>query len=147
MPMATPTVDLTAINPATEIVLRAGDAKHPQAKATLHNAYGLDKAYPDVIGISVLFKIGASLDDLMREGHFRHSKVSYAPVGRIVSELASVGYELVLYVTPDLARGLPDHHTLAVARAGAVLQALPDDGADALLRVLTVRDNLYQSKP
>jgi hypothetical protein len=83
----------------------------------------------------------------MREGHFRHPKVSHAPVGRIMSELAAVGYELVLFITPDLAQSLPDHHTLAVARSGSVLQDLPDDAADALLGALTVEDNRYQSKP
>lgn len=145
--MATPMVDLTAINQQTELVLRAGDAKHPQAHQNLLNAYDLDRAYPDVVGISALFRVGASLDDLMREGHFRHPKVSYAPVGRIMSDLATVGYELVLFITPDLARGLPDHHTLAVARGSTVLQDLPDDAADALLGALTVVDNRYQSKP
>jgi len=62
-----------------------------------------------------------------------------------MSELASVGCKLVLFVTPDPAQGLPDHHALAVAIAGVVQPTLPDAAADALLRALTVRDNPYQS--
>jgi hypothetical protein len=58
MPMATSTVDLTAINQQTEIVLRAGNAKHPQAHQTLLNAYDPDRAYSDVVGVSVLFRVG-----------------------------------------------------------------------------------------
>ncbi len=146
--MATPTVDLTAINPATDIVLRAGDSTAANARRTVQQRYtAIDTNYPDAIGISVLFRVGATLDELMREGRFPHPKVGYAPVGRIMSELAAVGCGLVLYVTPDLALGLPDHHTLAVAIAGVVQPTISDAGADALLRALTVRDNPYQSKP
>jgi hypothetical protein len=86
----TPRVNLTAINPQIEIVVRGGDATHPNAR-TLQNAYDLDPTYADVIGISVLFRVGATLDELMRGGHFRHPKISYSPVGRIRSELALVG--------------------------------------------------------
>jgi len=147
-PQPTPIVDLAAINPLTEIVLRGGDTKHPNARATLQRTYtAIDSRYPDAIGISTLFRVGATLDELMREGRFRHPKVGYARVERIMSELAAAGYQLVLFVTPDPAQGLPDHHSLAVAIAGVVQPTLSDAAADALLHALTVRDNPYQSKP
>lgn len=68
-------------------------------------------------------------------------------VGTIVAELASVGYELVLYVTPHPELHLPHHHSLAVAIAGQVQDHLEDDAAGALIRALTVVDNPYQTKP
>ena len=134
----TPRVNVAAIHPNVEIVVRGGDAKDPNARRTLQRTYtAIDNRYPDAIGVSTLFRVGASLDELMREGRFPHPKIGHVLVGRIMSERAAIGYEL----------GLPDHHSLAVALAGVVQQTLSDDAADTLLRALTVRDNLYQSKP
>ena len=129
-----------------EIVVRAGNARQPDARLILQKAYVVaDAAYPNTIGISTLFRPGATLDELAREGSFPNAKLSYSVVGRIMAELAIAGYELVLYVTPT--RALPDHHSLAVARSGVVLQGLTDDAGDALLRALDVVDNPYRGRP
>jgi hypothetical protein len=144
--MATPRVDLSRINPLVEIMVRAGDAKSPQARKNVQAAYlKRDFAnFPDAPGISVLFRPGATLDELAREGAFPHNRISFSVIGKIIEELAAVGYELVLFVTPTPALGLPDHHSLAVERAGVVEPSLPDAAADALLGALTVVDNPYR---
>lgn len=63
---------------------------------------------------------------------------------RLVTELASAGYEPVLYVTP--VAGYPDHHTLVVARSNMVEVTLSDAALDALIRAMTVLDNPHQPK-
>lgn len=147
--MATSTVDLRQVSVLTEIIVRAGNARQSDARQILQKAYvAVDATYPDTIGISALFRPGATLDELAREGAFRNAKISYSIVGRILAELTAVGYELVLYVTPTPA--LPDHHALAVAQSaggGQVLLHLPDDAAEALLRALDTVDNPYRSWP
>lgn len=143
--MATPTVDLQQVSALTEIVVRAGNARQPDARLILQKAYlAVDAAYPDTIGVSTLFRPGATLDELAREGSFPNAKLSFAIIGRIIAELTAVGYELMLYVTPTAV--LPAHHSLAVARGGTVLLQLPDDAGDALLRALDVVDNPYRSR-
>lgn len=145
--MATATVDLNRINPLVEIVVRAGNTAAPNALKTLREAYGdFDPAYPDVVGISTLFRAGATLDELAREGAFPHAKISFSVVGRILDELSAAGYGLVLFVTPDIVRGLPDHHSLAVTRGGMVQSTLADDAGNALLRALMVVDNPYRQR-
>ncbi len=144
--MATSTVDLHQVSVLTEIVVRAGNARQPDARYILQKAYlAVDAAYPDTIGISTLFRPGATLDELAREGSFPNAKISYSIVGRIIAELTAIGYEPVLFVTPTAA--LPDHHSLAVARGGTVLPQLPDDAGDALLQALDVVDNPYRNRP
>lgn len=68
-------------------------------------------------------------------------------IGRLIAELSAEGYEPVLFVTPMAL--MPDHHTLAVTRAGISVaeQALPDAAADALIRAMAVDDNPYQAQP
>lgn len=144
--MATPTVNLRQVSVLAEIIVRAGNARQSDARQILQKAYmAVDATYPDTIGISTLFSPGATLDELAREGSFRNAKISYSIIGRILAELSTAGYELVLYVTPTPA--LPDHHALAVARGGQVLLHLPDDAGEALLRALDTVDNPYQSRP
>lgn len=144
--MAASTVDLRQISVLTEIVVRAGNARQPDARHILQNAYlAVDAAYPDTIGISTLFRPGATLDELAREGSFPNAKISFSIVGRIIAELAATGYGPVLYVTPTAV--MPDHHSLAVARHGQVLPQLPDDAGDALLRALDTVDNPYRTRP
>ena len=63
-------------------------------------------------------------------------------MGEVTHELALVGYELVLFVTPTPE--LPDHHALAIAKGGQVQATLSDDAASALLRAMRVIDNPYQ---
>jgi hypothetical protein len=61
-----------------------------------------------------------------------------------MEELATVGYELVLFIMPAPELRLPDHLSLAIARAGTIEPTLPDEAADALLCGLTVVDNPYR---
>jgi len=108
----------------------------------------LDLAYPDALGLSVLFRFGASLDELAREGQYPHAKLSHAQTIQIVASLAAVGYAPVLFVTPT--PDLPNHHSLAVvavgAPAGSLEPTLPDAVAGALLQTLVVSDNQYRKQ-
>jgi hypothetical protein len=126
-------------------VLRGGDFRHPKSRASLQHQYARVNAfYPDVVaGLSCLFRPGASLDDLAREGAYLNTKISYSVIQRLRGELGMAGYELLLYVTPT--RQYPDHHTLAVARGGQVEPTLADDALEALIRAMVVVDNPYQS--
>ena len=143
--MSTPRVDLSRVSVLAEIVVRAGNVEAKAARETLQKAYDLDPDYPDAIGISTVFREGASLDELAREAAFPHKKISFSVVGYLVAELAAAGYELVLYVTPDPQ--LRNHHTLAVGIGGVVEQVLSDAAANALIRALHVIDNPYRGKP
>lgn len=138
----TPQVNLQAINQLAELILRSGDLSLPSAKDTLMNAYEPDEEYPDVVGISTLFRDGATLDDLAREGAFPHRKISYSVVAKVVAELHVEGYELVLWITPT--DDLPDHHTLAIRQNGTVAQELPESAAQALTRAFLSVDNPYR---
>jgi hypothetical protein len=120
--MATPTVDLAALNPLLEIVIRAGDTSVGSARTTLQTAYlARDMNYPDTIGMSTLFRVGATFDELAREGSYPHKKISFSIIGKIREELQQVGFDLVLFITPT--RKYPDHHALAVAH-GVLLKWL-----------------------
>ncbi len=145
--MATPTVDLGRVSVLQEIVLRGGNVKAPGARALLQGKYEPDRAYTDVIGLSTVFREGASLDELARTARFPHPRISWSVVGRLIAQLTAAGYEPVLFVTPTAL--MPDHHTLAVARAGSGVpeQALPDAAADALIQAMHVEDNPYQAQP
>jgi hypothetical protein len=145
--MPTSRVNLAAIKPLVEILVRAGDVSVATARQSLQDAYTRRDLlnYPDAVGISTLFREGATLDDLAREGAFPHRKLSFSVIGKIMGELAKARYELVLFSTPT--PDLPDHHSLAVAyigRAGNTEPTLSDAAADALLRALTVVDNPYR---
>lgn len=145
--MPTSRVDLAQIARDVEIVVRAGDAQHPDAVVRLQQAYQrFDmRHYPDAPGASVLFKPGATVSELAQEGNFPHQKLGIATVGALLDALSFEGYELVLFVTPT--QQLPDHHALAVARVGQALPNLPDTAARAILAVLRVVDNPYRSRP
>ncbi|HEV2236495.1 MAG TPA: hypothetical protein VGR57_07505, partial [Ktedonobacterales bacterium] len=112
--MPTHTVDWRQVSLLSEIVVRGGDFAHPGARSGLKAQYARQNVhYADVrAGLSCLFRPGASLDELAREGSYRNPRLSVAIAQRLTSELASVGRELVLYITP--VAGYPDHHTLAV---------------------------------
>jgi hypothetical protein len=145
--MATPTVDWRQVSLLSEIVIRGGDFAHPAARRGLKVQYSRPNVhYSDVrAGLSCLFRPGASLDELAREGSYRNLKLSVAIVQRLSSELTTIGCELVLYVTP--VAGYPDHHTLAVARSGMIELTLRDEVLDALISAMTVVDNPYQQQP
>jgi hypothetical protein len=141
--MPTPVVDLKALSPLMEIVLRAGDVSIAGARGSLQTAYAKrDPSYPDAVGLSVLFRRGATLDELAREGLFPHRKLSFSFIGPLIQALAVVGYEPILYVTPT--PDLPDHHSLAVGRSEQAHPTLTDAAADALIRASTVVDNPYR---
>lgn len=109
----TPMVDLSRISVLAEIILRAGDASDQSARKSMQDAYTRpDPDYPGLVGLSTLFRPGASLDELARAGAhvFRHRKLSYSIVARIQQELGKTGYEPILYRTPNAQ--LTDHHTL-----------------------------------
>ncbi|HEY7093230.1 MAG TPA: hypothetical protein VH393_08630 [Ktedonobacterales bacterium] len=143
--MATALVDLGQVSELTEIVLRAGNARQANARRVLQKAYrAVDPTYPDAVGIMALFRPGATLDELARQGSFPQAKLRYTIVGRMLAELNAAGYELVLFVTPTSA--LPDRHSLAVARGGMALRQLPDDAGDSLLRALDVAENPYRNR-
>lgn len=145
MTSSTPTVDLRQVSMLSEIVVRMGDAKGPQGRANMQNAYVRpDPQYPGIVGLSTLFRPGASLDDLARAASqvLNHRKLSWSILQRLIRELTHAGYDLVLYITPNV--DLPDHHTLAVAGAGVVQSTLPDAAADALIHALDVVDNPYR---
>lgn len=146
--MATPTLDLRTLDPTVEIIVRAGDIKAANARDTFQQNYvGTDAAHPDVVGLSVVLHPGYSYYDLAQRNHFRHRKLSYNTVAALVDGLRQAGYDLLLYITPDLPN-FPDHHSLAVVRNGQRVDALPDEAADALIRVLWANpvDNPFPTK-
>jgi hypothetical protein len=65
--MATAQVDLGAINALAEIVVRGGDAHDPRARYALQKGYQQHLSFPDVQGLSVIFRAGASLGELARQ--------------------------------------------------------------------------------
>jgi hypothetical protein len=140
--VATPRVDLDAINSLAEIVVRGGNVHDPRARQTLQQAYQQHMSFPDVQGLSVVFRERASLDELARAAQLPYPKLSYSVISLLRAELRIAGYEMVLYITPS--RRLPDHHTLAVATGGSTLPSLPLAAADALIRTLIVVDNPYR---
>lgn len=140
-----PRVDLTAPGIQGDLIVRAGDVTAPPARAIMQRAYTRGYRGRPALrlpGISVLFRPGATFDELAREGQFLNARLSYGPIAAIHSALAAVGYEPVLYVTPSL--DLPDHHTLAVALASVIQPRLPDMAFDALRDALRVADNAYR---
>lgn len=96
--MATPMVDLSQVSMLAEIVLRGGDFTDPRSRASLRLQYELPNAnYADLAaGVSCLFRPGASLDELAREGSYPNARLSVAVVERLVHELAVAGRELAL---------------------------------------------------
>ena len=141
--MATLLVDLSTLDPTTEIILRSGDVSVATAPQTLQTNYiGTDATYPDAIGVSVVLKVGADIDTLTTRNPFPHRKVSYTSISHILAELVSTGYGMALYITPDLPR-YPDHHSLAVTLANIVQPTLADDAAAALVRAF--KQNIIQN--
>lgn len=140
-----PQVDLTAPSIQGDLIVRAGDVTAPSARTIMQRAYARgyrDRSGAQLPGVSVLFRPGATFDELAREGQFPNARLSYGPVAAVRGTLAAAGYELALYVTPSV--DLPDHHTLAVALAGVIQPQLPDAAFDALRLALRVADNNYR---
>jgi hypothetical protein len=142
--MSTPTVDLRQISMLTEIVLRGGDFTDPRSRESLRMQYEQpNNYYTDLAaGLSCLFRPGASLDELAREGSYPNARLSVAIVERLIDELAAVGCALTLYVTPILR--FPDHHTLGVMHNGLLETTLRDEVLDALIHAMSIVSNPYR---
>lgn len=121
-----------------ELVLRAG----VPLEATLVIAYGPDPDYAGVYGLSVVFHPGYTVDQLAQVGHFRHGQISYGMVRQLRDALTHAGYTMLLIHTPTAA--LPDHHTLAIAQGGTLVQTLPSDAAQALGAAFTTIKNPHR---
>ncbi|HEX6543270.1 MAG TPA: hypothetical protein VF040_16055 [Ktedonobacterales bacterium] len=138
-----PRVDLSQVSLLAEIVLRGGNIIDPRAQAIAREHYQEpNEHYQLEVGLSCLFRPGATLDELAREGTYPNSRLSVAIVQRLVDELAVIGCTPVLYVTP--APVAPDHHTLVFLRGGMLEAALQDDMLQALVRASTVVPNPYR---
>src|SRR5690242_5519266 len=142
--MSTPMVDLRQVSMLAEIVLRGGDFSNPRSRVSLRMQYEQpNNHYTDLAaGVSCLFRPGASLDELAREGSYPNARLSVAVVERLVHELAVAGRELALYITP--VPRFPDHHTLVVLRNGVLETTLQDDALDALIRAMSTVNNPYR---
>jgi len=142
--MPTPMVDLRQVSMLAEIVLRGGDFSNPRSRESLRTQYEQpNNYYTDLTaGLSCLFRPGASLDELAREGAYPNARLSVAIVERLINELATVGCELTLYITP--VPHFPDHHTLAVMRNGLLEKSLGDEALDALIRAMSIVNNPYR---
>ncbi len=83
--MPTPTVDLRRISMLAEIVLRGGDLTDPRSRESLRMQYEQpNNYYTDLAaGLSCLFRPGASLDELAREGSYPNARLSVAIVERL----------------------------------------------------------------
>src|SRR5690242_6058547 len=143
--MSTPMVDLRQVSMLAEIVLRGGDFSNPRSRVSLRMQYEQpNNHYTDLAaGLSCLFRPGASVDELTREGSYPNAKLSIAIVERLITELATVGCELALYITP--VPHCPDHHTLAAMRSGLLEISLSDEVLDVLIRAMSIVTNPYRS--
>jgi hypothetical protein len=96
--LATQRVQLVQVLLA-EMVVRAGDIIAQHDSGRLKETYKvIDPRYLDAIGISTIFHPGASLDQLVQAGGpFPHSKISFAIVDTLITELDRVRYEPILY--------------------------------------------------
>ncbi|HEX5159621.1 MAG TPA: hypothetical protein VFW17_20595 [Ktedonobacterales bacterium] len=144
--MPTSQVDLTSVSLRSELVLRGGNLTDARAQESARAQYLLsNNHYHDVhVGLSCLFRPGASFDDLAQEGAYRNATLSVTVVQHLMDELAVIGCAPVLYVTPTLQ--YPDHHTLVFLRAGVLEVALAQDVVEALARAMMVVKNPHQRK-
>lgn len=110
-----------------------------------NNISRVNRSYPDLsVGLSCLFRPGASIDDLAREGSYPNARLSVTIVQRLQDELAAIGYELALYITP--VPRFPDHHTLVVKHSGVIEATLRDEVLDALIRAMITLSNPYRQR-
>jgi hypothetical protein len=144
--VTTPRIDLGHVSLLAEIVLRGGDIHDPRARQVLQEQYArVNQRYPDLtVGLSCLFRPGASLDDLAREGSYPNGSLSIAVIQRLIDELTAIGYALALYVTP--VPQYPSHHTLVITHMGIVEPTLRDEVLDALARAMTTVKNPYRKR-
>lgn len=111
----TPSVDLSQVGHA-EIILRGGNLHDPRAQQETQKQYARpNRFYADLsVGLSCLFRPGASVDDLAIEGNYPNPSLSVTTISRLTAELATIRCSIRLYGTP-VAR-YPGHHTLVFFR-------------------------------
>jgi hypothetical protein len=87
----TPHVDLSQVGQA-EIVLRGGNLHDPRAQHETRKQYARpNRFYADLsLGLSCLFRPGASLDDLAIEGRYPNPSLSVTTVSRLTTELTRI---------------------------------------------------------
>jgi hypothetical protein len=141
----TPYVDLSQVGRA-EIVLRGGNLHDLRAQQETRKQYARpNRFYADLtVGLSCLFRPGASVDDLAIEGRYPNPSLSVTTVYRLTEELARIHCSMRLHVTPVAM--YPDHHTLIFYRRAALETALEDDVLDALARAMTIVKNLHRRR-
>jgi hypothetical protein len=94
-----PSVDLTQVSILAEIVIRAGNIADSQNRQHTKAAYEPDDRYGnDVIGLSVIFHIGATLDALAKSASFPNSKLGYTTIGKLSQELTTINCTLILFI-------------------------------------------------
>lgn len=144
--MPTSTVDLSQVSLLTELVLRGGDVHDPRARQILREQYArVNRRYPDLaVGLSCLFRPGASFDALAREGSYPNARLSVTVIQRLRDELATIGCDLALYITP--VPHFPDHHTIVITRVGIIEDNLRDEVLDALIRAMITVSNPYRQR-
>lgn len=145
--MPTQQVDLTRVDLLSQLVLRAGNMSDPRAQQATRDQYRRpNTSYTDLkVGLSCLFRPGASFNDLAREGFFPNARLSATTIQQLANELATIGCEPALYVTPVMPR-YPNHHTLIFFRGGMLELTLQDDVLQALVRAMTILSNPHQQQ-
>jgi len=144
-------LDLTAMNPQVEIIVRAGNVQVQDARQVLQDNYRVEdrryqnRAGQNMRGLSVVFHPGATYQLLVQRNALPHRMLSYATIARMQTALLQAQYDMILYQTPSAK--LPDHHSLVVSQNGQELLTLPDAAADALIAVLAIVPNPNPRKP
>jgi hypothetical protein len=126
-----------------------GDVAEPNwvVRAGIASAQSLMAGYrphigaPGLVGCSVQYAPGRTVEELARAGQFKNLQISYATEGVLQAALSPLGYRMQLVRSP----GKGFHHTLVVLYdpGGAMLQRLPRDAAEALSRSFQRRPNPY----
>lgn len=140
----TPIVDLSAISPLDEIVIRAGDLSQPTAAQFLISGYTQFGTLPNVYGMSVVFHQDYSVDQLAKAARFPNGKIAFSVIASIQDELNALngGYAMVLFITPTPR--FADYHPLGITRGGKIETSLDPIVAYALLRAFKVVSNPYR---
>ena len=73
---STQQINLNAISPLAEIVIRAGDLTKVTARVELQAGYGPFIGHPGVFGLSVVFHQGFDLDALAKAATFPMARLA-----------------------------------------------------------------------
>ena len=137
-------IDLNAVSPLTEIIVRAGDLRQNNATQVLMKGYTQYRNAPGVYGLSVVFHQGYNLDQLAQVARFPNGSIAYSVIVSVRAALAALnmGYDMVLWKTPS--NMYVDHHTLGITHNGQIETTLEGVVADALTKAFNVVPNLYK---